>query len=185
MKRSWLSRIAVLSLLVASVAINILQGTRILKLERVLDSRAHGGGLSVGSSVPPLELTTVSGEHARIEYNSAATPTLLYVFSPSCIWCRRNATAFKTLTSTMRSKLRVIGISLSQDGMAAFRTESGIDFPVYVPSPKTSSAYNLGETPTTILVSRTGVVLRLWNGAYTGVAKSSVEDYFHLKLPAL
>jgi len=151
MKRSSLSRIAVLSLLVASAAINVLQGARILKLERILDSRAHAGGLGVGNSVPPLELTTMSGEQARIEYASVTTPTLLYIFSPSCIWCRRNAAAIKALTTGMRSKLRVIGISLSQDGVAAFRTETGIDFPVYMPSPTTSLAYNLGETPTTIL----------------------------------
>lgn len=176
-------QIAMFALLLTSVAINGLQGTRILKLEDALDTLRPSDGLAEGKALPPLDLTDRAGKRVVIDYRSDPRPTLLYVLSPSCIWCRRNSDSFKVLSQRTKN-IRILGLSLSSDGIDAFTTKAGIDFPTYTPSPSTITNYHLGETPTTILMSRDGTVVKIWSGAYTGLTKKSIESYFKVDLPA-
>lgn len=51
--------------------------------------------------------------------------------------------------------------------------------------PSSISDLKLGTTPETIVVSRDGLVLRDWRGAYTGATKQQMEEFFSMGLPDL
>jgi len=60
----------------------------------------------------------------------------------------------------------------------------GLPFPVYSGmNDSTGRTFKLRSTPTTILVSPKGIVLAVWEGAYGGETKSSIEKYFNVSLP--
>ena len=101
--------------LAISVALNVLQGTRILRLE---DEAVATTGLSEGSLVPPLPARDLDGRPSVIEYGSSSVPTVLYVFSPSCRWCQANADSVGSLAGQIAHKYRTVGISLSRQGTA-------------------------------------------------------------------
>lgn len=178
-------QIVLFGVLLASLAINGLQGTRILRLQDALDAAKPGEKLAEGKALPPLDLRDAAGKHIIIDYGSVSKPTLLYVLSPSCVWCQRNGGSFRALSQHTNESLRIIGLSLAEEGIEIFRAKSGIDCPVYTPSPSTVRNYQLAATPTTMLISNTGTLLRQWSGAYTGMTKKSIEKYFSVELPAL
>jgi hypothetical protein len=183
---TWPSRSQMLFLaLVTSLGLNDLQGFRILNLEEAIEVPLSGAVLEEGTHLTPLDLRDDSSKRIVIGYDSVPKPTLLYVYSASCPWCERNATSFRTLAAQTKDAFRLVGISLSPDGIKAHRDLCGMDLPIYTPSPSTLKSYHLGKTPTTILVSQSGLVLKVWSGAYTGAKKASIESYFHLKLPSL
>lgn len=78
----------------------------------------------------------------------------------------------------------MLGLSLSSDGLQRHVSEAGFSFPVYTDiSPDTRTAYHLGGTPDTIVVSVDGKVIKHWQGAYVGLTKEEVESYFGVRLP--
>ena len=175
---------SIFAFLGTSVSINVLQGMRIASLEHQLESSATRGDLAIGTQVPGLEVTDLMGQPFRIEYQSAKVPTVLYVFSPSCTWCQRNGPALKELANGIRGHYRLIGISLSTDGVAEFIKAHQMDFPVYSsPQAESASVYHLGATPETIVLSPSGTVLAAWRGAYVAAARTLVEKYFSVHLP--
>lgn len=174
--------IVVLALLVVSLVINGLQGKRILMLEAVLEGRA--APLAVGTNLPPLDLIDARGQHTAVDYRSAPA-TLIYVFSSSCIWCKHNTVSFRALSHAVRG-VRILCLSLSPlDTGAAAASDIGVDFPAYAPSDQTISSYKLAATPTTILVSARGKLLREWSGSYTGSTRAEIEEYFKVRLPEM
>jgi hypothetical protein len=138
--------------------------------------------LAEGAALPSLHLLDASGKHVVIAYDSAGKPTLFYIFSPSCGWCRRNAPEFRLLERQIGGEVRIIRLALSPEGLDSFARETGMDIEVYIPLPSTVRSYGLGETPTTILVSGSGKVLKMWRGAYTGDTRASIEGFFKFKL---
>jgi hypothetical protein len=179
-----LSRLhVVVGALFASVAVNGLQGTRILKLEEALNATRPTERPLEGTILPPLDVKTTDGSHRLFNYGSAGKPTLLYIMSPSCLWCERNAASFQALSHRIGGRIQLIALTLSDEGLEAFQTQNSVDYPIYSPSASTLRSYRLGETPTTILVSESGQVVRIWSGTYTGLTRKSIENYFNVQLP--
>ena len=182
MTRHSLAKVAYLGVLLASLAVNLLQGTKILRLEAALDIRSPGEALAEGAVAPSLDLKDEAGRPVAFSYGQDPRPTLLYVFSPYCVWCERNAGGFKALLKGAGDSVRVIQLSLSPEGLERFRVKFGIGGAVFVPTPQTIASYHLRATPVTILVSSSGIVLRSWSGANTGPTKAAVEGYFGFEL---
>ncbi|MGI9074294.1 MAG: peroxiredoxin family protein [Bryobacteraceae bacterium] len=90
----------------------------------------------------------------------------------------------KALTERVAGRFRVIGISLSEDGLSDFVASHGMEFPVYSGLSRSAiDAYQLGTTPETIVVSPNGVVLGSWDGAYTTATKPALERFFAISFP--
>lgn len=164
----------------ASLVVNGVQGRRILRLEEVCDARAHRKKLAEGDMAPRLDLLNETGERIVINYSDAQAPTLLYLFSPECSWCERNANSFNELARQV--KARVVGLSLSSGRFQGFLEKSRMPRPVYVLPHTAVASYGLG-TPTTILVSQSGRILKIWSGAYLGETRTAIEEYFGITLP--
>ena len=137
-----------LLVLTISVGINFLQARYISKLLDNGEQALAKGKLAIGIRLPPLEVSDLAGVRSTLLYSIVSKPTLLYVFRPDCVWCQRNAGALKALTDRVSGRFRVIGISLSEDGLREFVASHGMEFPVYSGLSRSAiDAYQLGATP--------------------------------------
>lgn len=177
-----------LALLSLSLGTNVLLGVGFLRL-------SAGGGpqaaaperrtLPIGKELPPLEAQRLGGGPEVIRYDPAGRPTLIYVFTPSCSWCARNLANFRALIDDAKDDYRIVGVSLDPE-VETYLKETALDLPVYInASTATLTAYELGSTPQTIVVSPEGKVLKSWVGAYGGSLQKEVESVFGLRLPGL
>ena len=172
------------ALLLTSVILNLVLARRVKSLNEAIALVKSEQSLDEGEMAPPIAAHDLDGRATVIRFDSVSTPTLLYVFTPPCEWCTRNLSAVKTLAANLKGRYKVVGLSLSADGLQKYVTDSGIEFPVYRDvSAETRSAYHLGGTPDTIVVSTDGRVMKHWRGAYVGSTRKDVESYFNVHLP--
>ena len=142
--------------------------------------------LTEGMVVPSIYAEDLADKPAKIQYDNSNQPTVIYAFSPTCVWCDRNLANIKALALARGSSYRFIGLSLTGNGVADYVASHKIDFPVYKnPSPETLKALGLGSTPQTIIVSSEGKVLKNWVGAYGKNIQHEAESYFDIHLPGL
>lgn len=148
-------------------------------------SPPRASGPAVGVQLPPLEAERLGGGPESVRYADGERPTIVYVFTPSCQWCARNLANLKALTAHAKSDYRVVGVSLDPN-VEDYVAKMKFDFPVYVnAAPEVVTAYGMGPTPQTLVVSPSGKVLKSWIGAYAGATEGDVEATFGLTLPGL
>lgn len=157
---------------------------KINRLERAAHTTESLQNLTVGTSVPPLEVKELNGDKAIVNYSDGDKTTVIYVFTPQCMWCTRNLENIKALSANLSENYRVIGVSLTGEDLIPYIEKNQFGFPIYFePSTGTKTNYKLGVTPKTIVVSSENQVVKTWNGAYTGDLKSEIEDFFKINLP--
>lgn len=189
-KNTWEARkqrvrpyIAVLAvLLVLSVIVNVVQAYRISVLQVVTRNEFDPSPPIRGATVSRLVMTDVVGRDATIELSSASVPTVLYVFRPSCIWCQRNKARFRNFGLQIGKAYRIIGISLTKDGVDEFVNDQHFEYPVYLASESLIDSLQLSTTPQTIILSPSGEIVQNWLGAYEGRTKSAIESFFSINL---
>jgi hypothetical protein len=169
--------VALSATLIVSAAFNVLQMREINKLR----SPHANPSTTILTGIPAK---TLSGNPARIEALGDGKPTLLYVFSPQCAWCTRNYESVKLLALRAKSNYRVVALSLNDHGLREALGSSPLPFEVYSnPSADAVATYDLSATPTTLVFSPDGQILRAWRGAYAGRVRSEIQRYFGLTLP--
>lgn len=178
------------ALLVCSVLVNLLLGMRLSSLNRLVVSLAtqSANGLDVGATVPPIEARPLNGLPGTIEFGKASVPTVVYIFRPDCVWCARNLGNLRVLIASSGPRYKIVGLSLPSEGLGkdltSYAEETQLEFSIYTDiSAATMSAYHLGATPQTIVISPQGKVLRIWTGAYQGPILRDVESYLGVRLP--
>jgi peroxiredoxin len=180
-------------LLICSAVLNVIFATETRRQRaltasyksKVLAIKAEQS-LTLGAVVPPIEAKEMDGKVRIIEYASSALPTILYVFTPPCGWCAKNVPNVNTLSEKTKGRYRIIGLSLSGTGLGEYVSKHGLQFPIYTdPSPAVVLSYRLAGTPETFLVSNDGKLIREWKGAYIGINKKEIEEYFGVELPGL
>jgi peroxiredoxin len=167
---------ALLATLIASVGLNIVQMRTV--------NRLHAENtLAAGATIPSLVVADATGTRVDLAL-TGSQPTVLYVFSPQCGWCDANKASIEALSRQARGRYRVVGLSLTDNGLAAHLSNQPFSFPVYRnPTPDAVAAYRLDATPQTILLSPDGRVERVWQGAYAGRQHASIQAYFDVELP--
>lgn len=174
----------VLLLLVASLSLNVYLGWKIR--QGTTSSRQNTVTLSPGTKVDPVTAVTLDGIQHTISYEDTNKPTVLYVLSPTCVWCDRNNANLKRLSELRGNDFRFIGLSLAEPGLKAYVDAQHLEFPVYTRlTTETIQALGLGSTPQTIVISPDGRVLKNWIGAYIDPLRPEVEAYFGITLPGL
>jgi peroxiredoxin len=170
-----------LVLLVVSLGLNVYQGTA-----HRATAAVEPPALKIGEVVPPLEGRGVDGTAARLTYAGAGRSTVLYVFSPSCPWCRRNLPNIRQLVAQRGDRYRFVGVSSSDAGLAAYVVHNGLKFPVYTAIPDAvRRAYKLGSVPQMLVIDTDGRVVKNWRGAFTGPNENEIEAFFSVELPGL
>jgi peroxiredoxin len=173
-------------LLAASLALNVNLGLKLKNLS--ITASADSGPLKVGTQMPRLWVVSPNGERVKLDwFSNQGKSTVLYIFTPTCIWCKKNAKNILFLNQTRRREYEFLGLSLTDSGLSDYLKKSvHIENNYYIEEgPKSLFSMSIGETPTTIVVSNQGVIEQMWRGAYIGTTKKSVESVFHLNLPGI
>jgi peroxiredoxin len=171
-------------LLASSVVINILLASDVSSLRRAIEALKAEGRLQVGAAVPAIEGRSVDGAQELLNYN-VSIPTVLYVFTPQCLWCKKNLANLHALIDNSGSRYRVVGVSLTREGLRDYLNKEHLQFPVYTDiADSVKAVYHLGTTPTTIVISPQARVLRIWYGAYEDGIRTEMEAYLNVHLVA-
>jgi len=172
----------VMFLLVASLGINVVLG---------ISRTSHRPTtppppLNAGDTLPPLHVRDLKGQSVDIDVRRVSTPTVVYVFTPTCVWCARNLPKIQALGRTKSGQFNFIGVSLTAEGLLPYLDKADLPFPVYSsPAEETMAAYRLNGTPETIVINPESRVVRVWMGAYTRELDGEVSQFFSMKLPSL
>ena len=174
--------------LALSVAINVWLSHRVYGLQALVHGMTARPALVAGDSVPALSLRTADGKEVGIRYADLSTPTVLYILSPTCGWCVRNEESVRQLAQRLGDRVRFVGISLKADTEGSEPTggsaSPSMPFPIYMGLTDTAARQlRLRSTPTTVVISSNGFVLKIWEGAYTGKTKAEIEAHFGILLP--
>jgi peroxiredoxin len=184
---TWL-RSALHLALALSLGLNLWLAERVWTLQGTFEAMAERPVLSVGSRVPDLDLLTVEGKRVAVRYSESPELTLVYVVSPTCKWCASNRESIRFLANALSKQARVVGIAIMRDAAAfeQYVKDESLPFPLYNGLPDSAAkAFQIRSTPSTYLVSKDGVVLAVWEGAYGGTTKSEMETRFKVTLPTL
>lgn len=171
-----------LSLLAASLAVNVYQfahrGSQTPIDPRMASQLRKGDKLSSLETGGPPNSATIS-LHGQ--------PTVLYVTSPTCGWCRVNEPAIRALHAQAGNRWRFVGVSFVEEGSKQSDSlVSPLPFTTYVVNrTKSSFGKRIAGTPTTAVLSEEGVVVQAWPGAYVGETKHSIEQFLQATLPAI
>lgn len=143
--------------------------------------------LKAGDSVPAtLALQDADGKAVNVNFADDPRPTVLYVLSPLCSWCKRNEPNMKALFSATNAHYRYVGLSIESKDLKQYVADDREPFPVYfVQSKDLVQKLGLYGTPETIVVSPQAKVVEVWQGAYQDTNVTGVEKYFGVKLPGL
>jgi len=148
--------------------------------------RAAAPRSNIGAPAPSLKVHDLAGKAVEVSAARAGKMTVLYLFSPQCGWCRRNAPNMKTLAKGAGSRYDFVPISLTSDGVTEYVAELGIAGSVYVdPTAETRNAYGFGPTPQTVVVDSNGKIVKSWPGAYTGKLLPEVSSTLGVRLPGV
>jgi peroxiredoxin len=173
-----------LAILAASLGLNVHLGWKVLGASgsgRI--ARVHP---SVGAPFPDLDVRDSAGVVAKMKWSTSNKPTVLYVFTPSCHWCKQNLPNIRSLVDLKGAEYQFVGLSLSDEGLVNYVQKSGIAFPVFTAADqKALTKLGLNSTPQTIVVSPEGRVMNFWAGAYAGRTLKAVESAFGVELPGL
>ncbi len=178
--------IIVVVLLIPSFLLNVLLAGKVRSLNRSRSAEITRGMLTIGTIVPPITARLSSGQTQTIDFASSDRPTVLYIFTPTCLWCERNLENIKALLQAKDSEYRFIGLSLSREALAPYLVTHELHLPTYTDlEPTALDAYKVHGTPQTLVVSPQGRVIQNWTGAYVGEQKTQVEGFFHVSLPGI
>jgi hypothetical protein len=179
--------------LVLSLTLNGYQIRKIRSLQRPLDRciefLRRGAGdhaLAANPVAVPIEVRNLAGRGVSLDIPRNGKTTVLYIFSPGCIWCKRNSGNMKALMDGAGKSFEFIPISLASEGVREYISEHGLRGEVYVePSEASRNAYGLGGTPQTIVVGPDGRIARNWKGAYAPKLSAEVASVLGVRLPGL
>jgi hypothetical protein len=173
---------SVYSTLALSLALNVYFGLNAISAGSRRSTTAKHDGPPLGALLPALAGTTLDGRKVTLTYGENPNGTIVYVFSPGCSWCDRNADAFGALAIQIGSKYQVVALALDTRGLTQFLARHALPRPVWLPAPETRLALALGATPTTFLVAPDGRLKRWWRGAFSNAVTDELEHLFNVRL---
>lgn len=183
--RQWQSYLMAGALALSAV-MNALLILKVKSEQRLILNIKEENRLHVGQEVPNIVGKTIDGKPIEVNFAPSHKPTILYVFTPTCAWCKRNFENMTALRHSVDDRYAFVGISLTDKGLAEYVRDHGIDYPVVTDlSEVTKTVYRLGGTPTTIVISPENKVLKAWTGAYNAPLQAEISSYFNIKLPGL
>ena len=174
---------ALFGVLALSLALNVYFGWRVRGLNAALQQERRQIGVPIGIDLSSFPVQDAEGHPAKINFT---TPTVVYVLSPACGWCRKNEANMRILTSRKGSDFHFIGLSPTRENLQQYISAGHAPFPVYVAeSAGLRQGIDLETTPQTLIVSSAGVVQKVWVGAFDGSRKREVESFFKIELPGI
>ena len=124
-------------------------------------------GLQRGQSAPPLQVTSVSGQHIT-NANYGGYVLLVQFFATWCSPCREAIPVIVKLNNKYgKQGFQVLGLSIDEKGdrvVKAFVAEKKINYPVALASDELQAAFGVRSVPTLFLINRKGQVIEKFMG---------------------
>lgn len=174
----------VLCVLAVSLGLNVHLMTSRQTGTRIITEPTYKSGMTM----PRLTATAINGVPAMLDWADPRDhrPSILYVFTPSCTWCTQNLENIRALSTSQQSRYRIIGLSLSDEGLTEYVSQAKLPFAVYShATDERGNAPDLRVTPQTLLIAANGRIEKSWTGAYTGKVQGEIEGWFNIRLPGL
>ena len=178
----------VLVLLTLSLGLNLVLGLdKYHRYRQARDAANRAAGLKEGAKVPPFDAERLGAGKERIAFDRGI-PTLFYFQASTCGWCQRNLANLQAVSRAVEGRYRLVVISLddNEDTTRAYAERAGLSVPTYYrPDKKSLRSYLITGTPTTVIVSTTGRVVKSFAGAYTGERRRMMESLLGVTLPGV
>src|SRR5688572_17072167 len=100
--------IFLLVLLMVSLSLNVYLGWKVKGPRRTSAALQNSATLSLGTTVQPITATSLSGKQETISYADHGKPTVVYVFTPTCVWCERNTQNINAIAGLKGESFRII-----------------------------------------------------------------------------
>ncbi len=140
--------------------------------------------LHAGDTVPALSALTPDGKTLTLTYDRH--PAVLYVFSPSCVWCERNLDNAEAVRTGTGDKFEFVAIAFDDKGLGDYIQKRHLPWTIATGlSPEVRAAYGISATPETIVVDVGGRVHSAWIGAYGDSVAREVQGVLGVTLPGL
>lgn len=134
-------------------------------------AQAPSSSERVGAQAPDFSLAPVGGG-APIGPSTFAGKVLIVDFWATwCKPCRQSFPVYQKLLNEFDGKLAVVGVSVDDaaDGIAAFKRETGVEFPlVWDQGQAVAGTYKPGTMPTSFVIDRSGIVHSIHEGFRQG-----------------
>jgi peroxiredoxin len=181
--RTAIAAYGTLGALALSLGVNVYLGLLVARPQRAPKTNST----PVGAHFPAITVHDLSGRGLKISWPAPENRlTVVYLFSPTCIWCQRNIENFKAMGAETRSDYRLIPISLTSAGLSKYVEKYKLTFPVFAdPVVADGKAFAFDGTPETFVISPDGIVKRVWRGAFSEAVKAEIEAYLGLHLPGM
>jgi protein-disulfide isomerase-like protein with CxxC motif len=129
-------------------------------------------------------LETLDKQEVQIKWGADAKSTIVYAFTPTCVWCKRNLEAMRTVAANAHD-YHFVAVSLTGDGVGDYVKANNLRVPVYVAGRKAARQLGLLGTPSTVVIAPNGIVKKFWRGVYQGKVGKEVAQLLNVTLPAV
>jgi hypothetical protein len=166
---------------VLSIILNVVLAFLLYRMARPTQT---SGVLPVGMQSTTLVGADLRGEFSEVQF-PRRIPVVLYFFSPQCSWCERNNESIKSLVRRIAPSYDFVAVSVDEAGLREWVILNPPEYPVWSRLAfRTALQYPIRSTPTTVVLSSTGTVERVWTGAFVGSVQEQIEAYFAVALPS-
>lgn len=164
--------------LIGSLSLNVILANKYRALF------APHNSIQVGSSLlNTVRVTDLNGNKETITTNQNH-PSVLYIMSPTCIWCARNIENIRSLARQSGAQYTFIGLSTTSAKLKEYVASTPLPFPIKLIDTKAlPKDFDIGATPQMVVLDGKGKVQKVWTGALDGKRRSEVEEFFHAHLP--
>lgn len=177
--------VVLFTVLTLSLSLNLYLGWRVREFYATRKQERRQIGIPVGANLSSLPVRDLEGQPARINF-STGIPTVIYVLSPTCGWCRSNEKNMHALAAGKNGFFNFIALSPTAQNLQQYVSAGHAPFKVYVADPAGLPAgLDVQTTPQTLVVSPAGIVEKAWLGAYDGSRKREIEAFFNVDLPGI
>lgn len=139
---------------------------------------AEGSEL-VGAPAPDFSLAPVDGGAPIGPKSFAGKVVIVDFWATWCAPCKDSFPAYQRMVDKFGGELVVVGVSVDDEpnGIAAFRSSTGVKFPLVWDEGKAAAGnYKPGTMPTSYVLDRNGIVQFVHQGFRTGDA-SAIEEH--------
>jgi hypothetical protein len=110
---------------------------------------------------------------------------LLYAFSPSCVYSRRNHPNAVSLSQKLGTRADFVAVSLMDNRtlLETYLAGHRCPFPVlFGVAAALKKDLRMGITPQLFVLSSSGELLKVWSGAFADENREEIEAFLHVKI---
>jgi peroxiredoxin len=172
-KNRWVSALVALTIVFA--VMNGLLLVQNLQLRKALSGPTIDK-LKTGDVLAPFVAKEMNGASINVNYAQSSPRRVLLFFSPHCPYCRKQFPSWSAIMRDAPARGFEV-LALAKDSEDKSKIEEFLkslgcppeskDFKIALISEDVRASYKFNVTPTTLIVSSTGVIQNAWNGMLT------------------